>query len=125
MCKMAQHTFSGPVCIVHIVHPSVGINLNNTTSVQQSHSCWKEAVPQSGGPAPDAPQPSPRRKRDKTCKCRMGGILYDAVGPLSTSGVIDVCGGGEAAPNNPLLNSCYKFTICSFHLLSCAQLIVF
>lgn len=96
----------------------MGINLNNTTKVQQSHSCWKEAVPQSGGPAPDAPQPSSRRKRDKKCKCRMGGILHDAVGPLSTSGVIDVCGGGEAAPNNPLLLLIHHLFISSFVLCS-------
>ncbi len=35
-----------------------GAWLQSSTIVQQSNSFWVEAVPQSGGPALDAPQPS-------------------------------------------------------------------
>lgn len=78
-CWYHAHIHSrNTVCKWHDrVHSSIisssGKQLKEHRKVQQYHGCWAETVPQSDGPAPDAPHSSPWRKRSKKCVCRVVG----------------------------------------------------
>lgn len=62
---------------------------------QQSYSLREEGLPQSGGPAFDAPRPPAWGKWNKQCVCWVSKVFRDAEDTFPASAGVDGGGGGS------------------------------